>query len=234
MLHRALLDGAMNAADALFAQLATVLPAAVAVVAFTVGIRLLLSPLSFAQLRGQRASAALAPRLVELRRRHAANPSRIVSETAALYRAERGGPLRGCLPGLAQAPFLLVTYRLFNAPTFGTQATHTMAGVPLRMRCGAALAAGLGSAPSLIFLGLFVALGLLAWWNGRALGAAGQAGRLVRVLPFGTVVVAAFVPLAVGLYLLTSTAWGALERVVYGRLLDRRHRRRVEAEESSE
>jgi YidC/Oxa1 family membrane protein insertase len=43
-------------------------------------------------------------------------------------------------------------------------------------------------------------------------------GALLRVLPFATVVVAAIVPLAAGLYLLTTTAWAAAERAVFHRL----------------
>jgi YidC/Oxa1 family membrane protein insertase len=37
------------------------------------------------------------------------------------------------------------------------------------------------------------------------------------VLPYLTVVVAAFAPLAAGLYLVTSTAWTALERAIWRR-----------------
>jgi YidC/Oxa1 family membrane protein insertase len=40
---------------------------------------------------------------------------------------------------------------------------------------------------------------------------------VARLLPFGTLAVAAFVPLAAGLYLLTSTAWAAAERAVLHR-----------------
>jgi YidC/Oxa1 family membrane protein insertase len=42
-------------------------------------------------------------------------------------------------------------------------------------------------------------------------------GAVARVMPFGTVVAAAFVPLAAGLYLLTSGAWAAVERAVLQR-----------------
>jgi YidC/Oxa1 family membrane protein insertase len=37
-------------------------------------------------------------------------------------------------------------------------------------------------------------------------------------MPFATVVIAAVVPLAAGLYLLTTTAWAAAERLVFRRL----------------
>ncbi|HYA52365.1 MAG TPA: membrane protein insertase YidC [Streptosporangiaceae bacterium] len=46
----------------------------------------------------------------------------------------------------------------------------------------------------------------------------GAAGFLMRILPFATVAFAALVPLAAGLYLLTTTAWAAAERAVFSRL----------------
>jgi hypothetical protein len=64
----------------------------------------------------------------------------------------------------------------------------------------------------------------IAWLSRRllalpALAASAEAGapalpgaRLMAYLPFGTVVVAAFVPLAAGLYLATTTAWTVAER----------------------
>jgi YidC/Oxa1 family membrane protein insertase len=42
-------------------------------------------------------------------------------------------------------------------------------------------------------------------------------GLLSRILPYTTVAIAAFVPLAAGLYLLTTTAWTAAERALLGR-----------------
>jgi YidC/Oxa1 family membrane protein insertase len=43
-------------------------------------------------------------------------------------------------------------------------------------------------------------------------------GLLLRALPFATVIIAAIVPLAAGLYLATTTAWAAAERAVFHRL----------------
>jgi YidC/Oxa1 family membrane protein insertase len=47
---------------------------------------------------------------------------------------------------------------------------------------------------------------------GQAAGAAGAARVAARLAPYLTVVVAAFLPLAAGLYLLTTTAWTLAER----------------------
>jgi YidC/Oxa1 family membrane protein insertase len=48
---------------------------------------------------------------------------------------------------------------------------------------------------------------------------------LGRVLPYFTVVVAAFVPLAAGVYLLTTTAWTLAERAFVQRALAARAER---------
>ena len=48
-------------------------------------------------------------------------------------------------------------------------------------------------------------------------GAAASASALARVMPYFTVAVAAFVPLAAGVYLLTTTAWTLAERVLMQR-----------------
>jgi YidC/Oxa1 family membrane protein insertase len=45
----------------------------------------------------------------------------------------------------------------------------------------------------------------------------GAIGLLLRVIPYTTVAIAAVVPLAAGLYLLTTTAWAAAERAVITR-----------------
>jgi YidC/Oxa1 family membrane protein insertase len=47
-----------------------------------------------------------------------------------------------------------------------------------------------------------------------AVPAAAAAGAVARLAPYATVVVAAFVPLAAGLYLVTTTAWTLAERML--------------------
>ena len=82
-----------------------------------------------------------------------------------------------------------------------------------------------------MFLGLFALLAAVAWAGtliarrvARPSPSAparptGAMGALIRVLPYATVAVAAVLPLAAGLYLLTTTAWSAAERAVLGRRL---------------
>jgi YidC/Oxa1 family membrane protein insertase len=60
--------------------------------------------------------------------------------------------------------------------------------------------------------------GAVARLQGASAQQQGAAGFLLRILPFATVAFAALVPLAAGLYLLTTTAWAAAERAVFSRL----------------
>jgi len=53
----------------------------------------------------------------------------------------------------------------------------------------------------------------------------GGAGLLVRALPYLTVVIAAFAPLAAGIYLVTSLAWSLAERGLYWKTLGRSQHR---------
>ncbi len=194
--------------------------------------------------RGEGARARLQPKIAELQRRHARNPQRLHEELGALYRAEGSGMLAGCLPLLFQLPFLSVMYRLFTSHSVGGAAnallTHSLLGAPL----GSHWLAGAGplSAQGAVFAGLFALLAVVAVLAVRVarraapLGVtpagsaapgstaaapaapAGRAASLVGwVIPFASLVTAAIVPLAAGLYLLTTTAWTLGERTVLRR-----------------
>lgn len=109
---------------------------------------------------------------------------------------------------LATLPFFMILYRLFNSSTVDGAPNallgHGLWGVPLS---GHFLAHP--AAPA--FWVVFAALAAVAWWTSRRVPAE---GRFLRLLPFGTVLFAALVPLAAGIYLVTSTTWTAVERAV--------------------
>jgi YidC/Oxa1 family membrane protein insertase len=95
------------------------LSVAVAIVVFTVAVRLLLLPFSYYALRGQLAQSRLAPQLRALRQRHRRDPDRLTREVRALYRANGTGMFAGYLPLLLQWPLLSVVYLLFRSGTIG-------------------------------------------------------------------------------------------------------------------
>ena len=205
------------------------LAAAAAVVVFTMAVRLLLLPLAYYAFRGERARVRLAPQVQELYRQHGKHPERLQRELAALKAAEGTGMYAGCLPALLQLPFFSVVYRLFRSGTIGGSPNlllrHRLLTVPLGSHWLSAVPWGLHG---FVFALLFLLLALVGWASARAArrwAATAQPGQqsapdgtsrvmagLARVAPFGVLIVAAMVPLAAGLYLLTTTTWTLAER----------------------
>jgi YidC/Oxa1 family membrane protein insertase len=190
-----------------------------AIVLFTLAVRLLLLPLSVRAARAQRIRMRLVPQVEKLRERWKRDPQRLHREVSALYAREGTSPFAGYLPLLAQSPFFMVTYRLFTSAAIAGHPNLLLAqgvlGVPLGEHLGAVLAAaGLVSTPALVFLGLFAMLALVAWATSRRVEPTAPMRRLQAVLPFGTILVAALLPLAAGIYLLVSTSWATAERAV--------------------
>lgn len=227
--------------------LAGSLAGAAAIVAVTIALRVALLPLSYYAVRGQAAQARLLPQLAELQRKYKNQPERLRREMTAVQQREGTSLFAGVLPLLAQWPFFSVLYRLFLTPVISGHPNALLSDQLLGVPLGSRWLAGAGpfSAHGAVFLGLFALLALVSWAAVRlarrftaAAGAAGApaAGRpggavggLTRVLPYLTIVIAAFVPLAAGLYLLTTTAWTAAERTVLMRRIQAREQPRLAA-----
>jgi YidC/Oxa1 family membrane protein insertase len=207
------------------------LATAAAIVVVTIGVRLLLSPLSFSALRGQGRMAAFQRRTAELRATYAGKPQRLQTELTALYQAEGGGLLAGCLPLLIQLPVFSVIYRLLESRSVAGHPNALLSRNLLAAPLGSHWLTGAGPASSqgLVFLGLFALLAAACYAVARisraatartaaqASGDARLAGPLGRIFPYLSVIIAAFVPMAAGLYLLTTTAWTAAERAIWHR-----------------
>lgn len=212
--------------------------AAAAIVLFTMLVRLLVHPLSRAAARGQKAKAALQPRIAELRQKHAKDPQKLQKAVMELHAEEKVSPLSGCLPSLLQVPAFFLLYHLFSNTTIGGEANgllgHQLLAAPLGDRWADALAHGgpLGGA-GLVYLALFALVTVVAFANYRRtrrtmaesvpVAAAGDGqqvpglGAVTKVMPFMsffTLVTVAVVPLAAALYVVTSSAWSAVERAV--------------------
>lgn len=210
------------------------------IVVFTMAIRLLVMPLSFRALRGQAAQARLAPQVQALRQRYGRQPERFQRELTALYQREGTSVFAGFAPLLAQWPVFSVLYLLFRSPTVAggpnRLLTRALFGVPLGDHWLSG--AGVLSAAGAVFLGTLAVLALVCWLSARVArrmtaatgapatgpaatkaaapaGTAGALGPLVKVLPYLTVVIAAFAPLAAAVYLVVSTGWSVAERWLF-------------------
>ncbi|PSL56782.1 YidC/Oxa1 family membrane protein insertase [Saccharothrix carnea] len=204
---------------ALGSALAAFATPALAIVAFTAAVRLLMHPLSRAAVRGEKARAALAPEVRKLTDKYGKDRVELQEKTLELYRSNGTSMLAGCLPALVQAPFFMVMYRLVTTPN--PLLDGTLLGVPL----GTSWFGVWTHTP--VFLALFAVLTAVAFATSRwqAAIAAKTGGpqppfaRLLRLLPFGTVLIAAVLPLAAGIYLVTTTTWTLLERAFLYRVV---------------
>ncbi|MGX4692004.1 YidC/Oxa1 family membrane protein insertase [Streptomyces sp. JNUCC 63] len=195
--------------------------AAAAIVLFTALVRLLVHPLSRAAARGQKARAALRPRVDELRRKYRKDPEKLQKAVLELHAREKVSPLSGCLPSLLQLPAFFLLYHLFSSTSAAGGdglLSHRLLAAPLDGRWVDALAQdGVFGAAGAVYLGLFAVVGLVATFNflqaRRSLVDVGAVGRVMPFMSFFTLVTVAVVPLAAALYVVTSTAWSAVERV---------------------
>jgi YidC/Oxa1 family membrane protein insertase len=203
---------AIEGLASLSAPLAGGFSVALAIVLFTLLVRLAISPLTYLQIRSGRRRESLAPELAGLREKHAGDPSRLAAETLALHRNHGISPFAGLLPGLIQWPFFMVMYRVaYQAPA------GALFGVPL----SAHLTAGLP-----VFAFLLLIAGVVAWFSSKrsapkrpasSPAASSLNSPLLRFLPFLTVLTVAWLPLAGALYLVTSTTWTVFEQAFWRR-----------------
>lgn len=84
-----------------------------AIIAVTIGLRLLLYPLFVTQIRSQRAMQEVAPALKEIQERYKGDRQRLAEEQMKLYRERGVNPAMGCLPLLLQMPVLFAMYAAF-------------------------------------------------------------------------------------------------------------------------
>jgi YidC/Oxa1 family membrane protein insertase len=209
---------------------------AAAVVVFTAAVRLGLHPLNRAQARAQAASrkarAALAPSVARLQREYRHDPRRLQRETFELYRSHGVPAAPGVAHSLVQAPIFFVVYRIFESSSIAGHKNSLLGsrlfGVGLGSHLADVLRSPLSAGHVTVFAVLLAAIAAIATWSSIRMrkSAAGMpadatadpphAGTGLRVLmallPFGTLVTAAILPLATGLYLATTTLWTVLER----------------------
>lgn len=91
-----------------------------AIVVFTILIRLATYPLTIKQQRSTKAMQELQPELKKLQEKYKNDRERLAQEQWELYRKHGVNPLAGCLPLLIQLPIMLALYRAIVATLAAT------------------------------------------------------------------------------------------------------------------
>jgi YidC/Oxa1 family membrane protein insertase len=97
-----------------------------AIMAFTVIVKLVFFPLANKSYKAMSKMKLLAPKMQEIKERHGKDPQAMQREMMALYRTEKVNPASGCLPILIQIPVFFALYKVIfvtiemrHAPFFG-------------------------------------------------------------------------------------------------------------------
>ena len=96
----------------------------VAIILFTVLIRLLTYPLTAQQTRASKAMAELQPELKKIQDKYKNDREKLSQEQMKLYREYGVNPIGGCLPLIIQLPIWIGLYQAIN---------HALAATPLQL-----------------------------------------------------------------------------------------------------
>ncbi len=88
----------------------------VAIILFTIVVKLLLLPLNVKSQRAMKKQAKLQPVLAELQKKYAYDQQKLQQETMKLYKDNDVSMMGGCLPMLIQMPILIALYQAIQKP----------------------------------------------------------------------------------------------------------------------
>jgi len=115
----------------------------VAIIVFSLILKIVLNPLSKTQLESAKKMKDLAPRLEKLKKKYKNNPTKLAQVQADLYKENGVNPLGGCLPQLLQLAILIAFYGVFTRtlyPGINTvDAFNNFLYSPLKFAEGAAI-----------------------------------------------------------------------------------------------
>lgn len=88
----------------------------IAIIVFTILVKLALYPLTADQLKHSKKLQDIQPKVAELQKKHAKDKETLNQKIMELYKEEKVNPARGCLPLLIQMPIILGLFALLKNP----------------------------------------------------------------------------------------------------------------------
>lgn len=85
-----------------------------AIILFTILMRLILSPFFVQSIKAQRSMQAIQPKLDELKEKYKDNKEKLGPAIMELYKKEKVSPFSSCLPLLIQMPILIAIFQVFR------------------------------------------------------------------------------------------------------------------------
>jgi len=97
----------------LFSFLISFIPHGIAIILFTILIRIVMSPVTYKSYLSQAKMKVLRPELQELNEKYKKDPMKKQQETMKLYNKAGVNPMAGCLPALMQVPIFYALFQFF-------------------------------------------------------------------------------------------------------------------------
>nr|WP_309760856.1 membrane protein insertase YidC [Flavobacterium sp.] len=97
----------------LFGFLSTYIAYGIAIIIFTILIKLAMSPITFKSFLSQAKMKVLRPEIAELGEKLKKDPMKKQQETMKLYNKAGVNPMAGCIPALIQLPFMYASFQFF-------------------------------------------------------------------------------------------------------------------------
>lgn len=202
-----------------------------AIIIFTIIIRLLLLPLTLKQQRSMADMQVVAPMLQEIQAKYADDPQRLNEEMMKFYSEHKFNPLAGCLPMLIQMPIFFALFSVLRERVPADASFYNI--LPdLTANAGGVLGTSgvLPAIPYIIFVLLFGILTFLPMY----LQQNGTNNSMTKGMAAIMTVMMLFVgwssPAGVVLYWVASSGWG----VVQQQIIFKRKKLEVEAEKAAE
>jgi YidC/Oxa1 family membrane protein insertase len=97
----------------LFGFLSSFMGLGIAIILFTIIIKVAMSPITFKSFLSQAKMKVLRPEIAELGEKYAKDPMKKQQETMKLYSKAGVNPMAGCVPALIQLPFMYASFQFF-------------------------------------------------------------------------------------------------------------------------
>lgn len=178
----------------------------VAIILFTIIIKVLMYPLAWKQMVSMRKMTALQPKMKEIQKKYGNDKQKMNQKVMELYSKEKVNPYAGCLPILVQLPILWAFYRtLFQFP-YGNDSSVWFLGYNITVAYGFGLSYHL-LLPILAGLSTYLMTKISTATTPKTSSApkgAEQTQRFMLIfMPFFLAYIVGTLPSGLGLYILT-------------------------------
>lgn len=89
---------------------------ALSIVLLTIIVKVIILPLTMAQLKSQRGMQEIQPKLQELQKKYKNDKEALNQKTLELYKEHKVNPFQGCLPLLIQFPIIIALFTVLREP----------------------------------------------------------------------------------------------------------------------